>query len=212
MTPEQLGQICPKCEDPVGVALALNEAFEKFGISTVEEHAAFVAQTAHESGQFNTMEENLNYSAKGLAATWPSRYADKADADHDGDKREPNALARRIERKPQEIANHTYADRMGNGGPETNEGWTYRGRGWIMLTGKANYAEFSEDVGVDAVNDPDYVATPEGAALSAGWYWQKNHCGAAATDCRRLTKIINGGDVGLAERQHFTDLAMEVLS
>jgi putative chitinase len=212
MVPEQLAQICPECKDPVSVAMALNSAFVRFGISTVEEQAAFVAQTAHESGQFNTMVENLNYSAKGLAATWPGRYADKKDTDHDGDTHEPNALALKIARHPQDIANYTYADRMGNGGPETNEGWTYRGRGWIMLTGKANYIEFSEETGIDAVNDPDIIATPDGAAMSAGWYWQKHHCGAAANNCKQLTKIINGGDVGLAEREELTELSRKVLS
>ncbi len=212
MTPDQLRQICPKCNAAEEVADALNEAFERFGISSVDEQAAFVAQCGHESGQFNTFEENLNYSAKGLAGTWPNRYADKADADHDGDKREPNALALKIQRQPEAIANHTYADRMGNGDVASGDGWRYRGRGWLMLTGKANYAEFSEESGLDAVNYPDIVSTAEGAALSAGWFWTKNHCGASAHDCRAVTKIINGGDVGLAEREHFTEVARRVLS
>ncbi len=212
MTPDQLRQICPKVRAAEEVADALNEAFERFGISTTDEQAAFVAQCGHESAQFNTMEENLNYSAKGLAGTWPNRYADKADADHDGDKREPNALAKRLERQPEAIANNCYADRMGNGNEASGDGWRYRGRGWIMLTGKANYEAFAAASGLDAVENPDVVATAEGAALSAGWFWKKNHCGSVCTNCRAVTKIINGGDVGLAERQHFTDLARSVLA
>ncbi len=200
MTPEQLLQICPKCRAAQEVSDALNEAFEKYNITSTDEQAAFVAQCGHESAQFNTMEENLNYSAKGLAATWPNRY------------KGPNSLALSIERKPELIANHTYADRMGNGSVDSGDGWRYRGRGWLMLTGKENYTKFAEASGLDAVNNPDLVATAEGAALSAGWFWTKNHCGAAANDCRRLTKIINGGDVGLADRQHLTDTAKQVLA
>lgn len=212
MTPEQLLQICPKCRAAQEVSDALNEAFAQGGITEPSHQAAFVAQCAHESAQFNVLEENLNYSAKGLAGTWPNRYADKKDADGDGNTKEPNALALRLERNPEAIANNCYADRMGNGDEASGDGWRYRGRGWKMVTGRANYAACAAATGLDCVNNPDVLATADGAARSAVWFWTANNCASVATNCRALTKKINGGDIGLAEREALTNKALQVLT
>jgi putative chitinase len=118
------------------------------------------------------------------------------------------------ERNPQKIANKVYANRMGNGDEESGEGFAYRGRGLIQLTGKSNYEACGEAIGVDLVSNPDLVATPEYAALSAGWFWDKNHLNkfADANDMEGLTKKINGGTHGIEDRVARTQLALDVLS
>jgi putative chitinase len=195
MTEDQLKEmhIDPSWLEP------LTAAFHRFDISTPERQAAFIGQCAHESGNFKTLQENLNYSAKGLNATWPSRFASEADA-------QP------FHRNPEKIANKVYSGRMGN--TEDGDGWKYRGRGLIQLTGKDNYRLASDALGVDFVANPDLVLTKENAALTAAWYWNKRGLNkeADAKDFTGMTKKINGGTIGLADRVAHINTALNVLT
>jgi putative chitinase len=165
---------------------------------SVNRAAAFLATVGHESAGLSRLSENLNYSAQGLANTWPSRYAERP--------REvikvPNAKAIMLSRRPEAIANNVYAGRMGNGDEASGDGWRYRGAGAIQLTGKANQQEYAWAVGRPVETIGDYLRTPEGAADSAGWFWARrdlNHY-AENGDMRAVTGIVNGGTVGLPER------------
>lgn len=182
-------------------------ALTRFGINTERQVAAWVAQCAHESGGFTMLTENLNYRAATMAACWPKRFAEVGP---DGKPKRnekgaliPNKFALALERKPEAIANVVYASRMGNGPPESGEGWLYRGRGLKQLTGRDNVTRFSHAVSVDCVTNPDLLTTPQYAALSAAWFWSVNKCGplADADDFVGLTKKINGGTIGLEDRQ-----------
>lgn len=168
----------------------LKETFEKYHIDTPQRQACFIGQCMHESGGFKLLEENLNYSAKALMATWPSRFPDLN-------------TAMIYERKPEKIANKVYGGRMGNGTEETGEGWKYRGRGIKQLTGKENYERCGSGLGVDLVSDPDLLLDPKYAALSAGWFWNKHNLNDLAdkNDIETMTKRINGGLLGLDARK-----------
>ena len=185
----------------------IQEACNKFGIDTKNQEAAFIAQCAHESGGFTMLEENLNYRATTMAVCWPKRFAEldaqgKPKKDAQG-KNIPNKFALAIERKPELIANSVYSARMGNGPLESGEGWKYRGRGLKQLTGKDNYKRCGPSIGVDLVNNPELLIQPKYAALSAAWFWHSNKCGplAESGDFVALTKKINGGTIGLADRE-----------
>jgi putative chitinase len=195
MTEDQLKEmhIDPSWLEP------LTAAFHRFGINTPERQAAFIGQCAHESGGFKTLQENLNYSAKGLCATWPSRFPSEE-------------AAQPLHRNPEKIANKVYAGRMGN--TEEGDGWKYRGRGLIQLTGKDNYRLASDALGVDFVANPDLVLTREYAALTAAWYWNKRGLNkeADAKDFTGMTKKINGGTIGLADRVAHINTALNVLT
>lgn len=181
-------------------------AFERFGINTERQVAAWIAQCAHESAGFKTLTENLNYSADTMAAVWPGRFAvmgpDKKPAKVKG-KNQPNKFALALHRKPEMIANAVYSNRMGNGNIESGEGWKFRGRGLKQLTGKFNHIQASKGLGVDLVTNPDLLLEPQWAALSAAWFWSENKCGPIADsgDFVALTKRINGGTIGLEDRQ-----------
>ena len=177
----------------------LTAAFHRFDISTPERQAAFIGQCAHESGNFKTLQENLNYSAKGLNATWPSRFPSEE-------------AAQPFHRNPEKIANKVYSGRMGN--TEEGDGWKYRGRGLIQLTGKDNYRLASDALGVDFAANPDLVLTREYAALTAAWYWNKRGLNkeADAKDFTGMTKKINGGTIGLADRVAHINTALNVLT
>ena len=184
------------------VALACQE----FGIDTPQRIAGFLSQCAHESGGFERLQENLNYSAEGMAGIWPKRFAvmgpDGKPVKKDG-KNQPNKFALALHRKPEMIANVVYSSRMGNGPIESGEGWKYRGRGLKQLTGKSNHIECSQGLGVDLVENPDLLLDPTYAARSAAWFWQKNKCNTFADvgDVEGLTKRINGGLIGIADRK-----------
>ena len=180
----------------------LERFMSQYNINTKERIAMFLAQASHESGGFSRLVENLNYSAEGLAKVWPSRYAEKG---------KPNALALSIARKPELIANHTYANRMGNSTPESGDGWKYRGRGIFQLTGKSNYDAFFKDTGVEAT--PDDLTNPTYAVLSACWFWSKNRLNAISDtkDVERCTRVINGGLVGLDHRKKLYSNIIKVL-
>lgn len=164
------------------------QTFEVFEINTVLRQAAFLAQCGHESGGLRLTEENLNYNAGALSRTWPSRF--------------PADVAARYAKNPEMIANRAYCDRMGNGPEASGEGWAYRGRGLIQLTGKANYTACSDALGIDLVSEPDLVAQNPVAVLSAGWFWDTNRLNALADsqDLLTMTKRINGGTIGLEDR------------
>ena len=185
----------------------VQNAMARFGIETERQVAAWLAQTAHESGGYTALTENLNYSADTMAVVWPKRFAEmgpdgKPKKDAKG-KSIPNKFALALHRKPELLANVVYASRMGNGPTESGEGWKYRGRGLKQLTGKDNYTRCGKALELDLVGDPDLLLQPEGAALSAAWFWVTNKCGplADAGDFVGLTKKINGGTIGLEDRQ-----------
>lgn len=193
-------------KNPESWASAVESALARFEITSQKQVAAWIAQTAHESGGYVLLQENLNYSADGMAAIWPNRFAvlgpDKKPIKKDG-KNQPNKFALALHRKPEMIANVVYSARMGNGAIESGDGWKFRGRGLKQLTGKTNYTKCGEGLGMDLISKPDLLLQPQYAALSAAWFWAENKCGplADAGDFVGLTKRINGGTIGLQDRQ-----------
>lgn len=185
----------------------VQQACERYQINTKNQEAAFIAQCAHESGGFMMLEENLNYRASTMAACWPTRFGVKnPDGTWAKDAKGasvPNKFAQALERKPEMIANVVYASRMGNGPTESGEGWKYRGRGLKQLTGKDNYTRCGQAIEANLVAEPDLLINPKYAALSAAWFWSVNKCGALAEsgDFVGLTKKINGGTIGLEDRE-----------
>ena len=165
-------------------------ACKAFGITTRLRLAAFLAQIGHESSSLTRVVENLNYSAQGLMSTWPSRF-----------KTLESALP--YHRNPEKIANKVYANRMGNGNEASGDGWRYRGRGTKQITGKDNYRAISKAFGVDFVSQPELLEHPVWAALSAAWFWHVNNLNHLADkgDIASVTKKINGGYIGLEDRQ-----------
>ena len=166
----------------------LEETFAKYDISTPVRQAFFIGQCSHESGNFKTLQENLNYSAEGLMKTWPSRFPTKEIADQ-------------YARNPAKIAGKVYNGRMGNTSEE--EAAKFLGRGLIQLTGKENYERCGTGINVDLVNNPDLLLDPKYAALSAGWFWHRKGLNelADANDFETMTKRINGGLKGLDDRK-----------
>ena len=178
----------------------LEDTFAKYDISTPKRQAAFIGQCAHESANFKTLEENLNYKPESLMRVWPSRFPDLQ-------------TAMKYAHNPEAIANKVYGGRMGNGQEETGDGWKYHGRGLIQLTGKENYANCGSGIGVDLLSNPNLLNTPEYAALSAGWFWNKKGLNslADAGDFETMTKRINGGTLGLDDRKAKIAKALSVL-
>jgi putative chitinase len=206
MTPTGFNLAAAGVKDPAKWIEAIVAVCQEFEINTPQRIAAFIAQTSHESGGYTMLFENLNYRAATLAACWPNRFAvlgaDKKPVKENG-KLVPTAVANSIAGKPELIANLVYSSRMGNGPAESGEGWKYRGRGLKQLTGKDNYARCGTSLGVDLVGNPDLLLEPMYAARSAGWFWKTNSLSTFADkgDIAGMTKKINGGLIGLAERQ-----------
>ena len=193
-TKDQIAKCAPRNKNAAELFEALSQVLPKYDINTPERVAAFMAQCGHESVDFSVLKENLNYSAKGLHGTWPKRFPSEA-------------AAQPYERNPEKIANKVYSDRMGNGPEASGEGWKFRGRGAIQLTGKDNYTRFAKDIGKSVDEAVTYVETLAGAIESACWFWKNNNLNALADarDMKAATKKINGGDLGLKERtDHFT--------
>ena len=184
---------------PDSVVDALDAAMRRFEIDTPSRMAAFAAQLAHESGQLQRWTENLNYRWERLRQVFPKYFTSDAEA-------------RAFDRKPERIANRVYASRMGNGPEASGDGWRYRGRGPIQLTGRDNYRACGSAIGVDLVGDPDLLATPGPGCLAAAWFWARNGLNALADagDFVTITRRINGGLNGLAERREFWEQAKEV--
>lgn len=187
---------------------------QEFEIDTPQRIAGFLAQTSHESGGYTMLSENLNYRAATLAACWPNRFAvlgaDKKPVKENG-KLIPTAVANSIAGKPELIANLVYSGRMGNGPAESGEGWAYRGRGLKQLTGKFNYEKCGSGLGVNLVSNPDLLLEPMYAARSAGWFWKANALSTFAdnNDIKGMTKKINGGLIGLEQRQALYDVCLK---
>ncbi len=186
-------------------ATPLQIAADRYSIDTPRRVACWLGQLAHESARFSRVVENLNYSAQALARTWPARYADS-----DG---QPNATAQRIARKPEDIANLTYAGRLGNGSAGTGDGWRYRGRGLIQITGLSNYQRCGDALGLDLIRKPESLEQPMYAALSAGWFWHQAGLNALADklEIAKISRTINGGAHGLQERIELTHNALHAL-
>lgn len=182
-------------------APALSETFTRFQIVSPRQQAAFIGQCGHECANFRILEENLNYRAATLMKLWPKRFPTQEIA---------NAYAG----NPKKIANMVYADRMGNRNESSGDGYRFRGRGCIQLTGSTNYFNAGKALGMDFWANPDLVATPTYAALTAGWFWSTHNCNqlAEAADWVGLTKKINGGTFGLDERIKHTNEALAVLT
>lgn len=178
---------------------AINQTFEYFDISTPEQQASFLGQCGHESNGFTALVENLNYKAESLCKVWPKRFP-TLDA------------AQPYNRNPEAIANHVYAGRMGNADEDSGDGFRYRGRGLIQLTGRANYKACGEALGVDLEANPEAVETPQFAALSAGWFWSTHGLNNIASDIMAVTKKINGGTLGLDDRVARTERALNALA
>lgn len=182
---------------PDSVIKQIPEVAEKFGVNTPLRLAHFLSQTGHESGGFKITTENLNYSAKGLTNIFKKYFTPES--------------ALEYQRKPEKIANIVYANRMGNGNQASGDGFKFRGRGYIQLTGKTNYQAFDKTVEDNIEANPDLVATKY-PLLSAAWFWSKNGLNAiadqGATDevVTKVTKKVNGGTIGLPDRiKHFKE-------
>jgi len=176
----------------------LLDTFIKYNISTTQRQASFIGQCQHESNNFRTLEENLHYSADGLMRTWPSRFPSRD-------------VAEQYAQNPEKIANKVYAGRMGN--TEEGDGWAYHGRGLIQLTGRENYDNCGKGIGVVLIDKPQLLVEPMYACLSAGWFWNKKGLNILADklDYPEMTKRINGGLLGLADRIAKINKAKEIL-
>jgi len=193
ITAGRIGTIMPNA-DPASVALYLgpiNDTAARFSIDTPQRQAMFLAQLAHESGELRHAVENLNYSSAALRRVWPSRFSE--------------AEAERYARNPQKIAARVYANRMGNGDEASGDGWWFRGRGLIQITGRDNYQACGAALGRDFIATPDELAAVPWSVLSAGWFWESRGLNPIADrgDIEAVTRRINGGTNGLAERAEF---------
>lgn len=183
---------------PVGAAMT------EFGITSVDDQAMFIAQVGHESGGFSRIIENLNYSVNGLLATF-GKYFDAESAQKYGRTSEHQA-------NQQAIANIVYANRMGNGYPGSNDGWNYRGRGLIQITGRDNYRDCGVGLKTDLLLVPQLLEQDEYAARSAAWFYASRGCLKRTGDITAVTKIINGGTNGLDDRKSRYEKAKSVLA
>ena len=202
ITVELLQAICPRTKVQILETFVepLSKICDYYEITTLQRQAAFLAQTAHESGGYTAIRENLNYSADGLQKIFKKYFPDAA-------------TAQQYARQPEKIANRVYANRMGNGDEASGDGYRFRGRGIIQLTGKFNYTQLSQDLDMSLDETVQYLETPEGAVVSAGWFWHRNKLNAICDreDFVMLTKRINGGTLGLEDRKHHYEIALKIL-
>jgi putative chitinase len=179
---------------------ALCEILPDYDINSIPRVAAFLAQTAHESGGYRAIKENLNYRAESLCKVWPRYF--------------PNIeIARQYAQQPERIANRAYANRMGNGSEESGDGWKFCGRGLIQLTGKDNYTRYAQSLEISLDEASEHLTTFEGCVQSAAWFWEANNLNQWADkgDMMTLTKKINGGTLGLDDRIKHYNHAMHIL-
>lgn len=202
---------------------SLQHVAQQRQITTPRRIAAFLSQVGHECGGFTVLVENLNYSAGGLAATWGSRFAEKNAAgayitvmEGGRSRRVPNSDAQKLHRQPEAIANRVYSNRLGNGDEASGDGWRYRGRGLIQMTGKSNYQQCS----LGLFGDERLLTTPQlleqwrWAVESAGWYWSSRNLNVLVDgdDFERVTRAINGGLNGHAQRVALYEQALNLMS
>ena len=180
-------------------AEALNKILPDYDINTPQRVAAFVAQSAHESGNFTALHENLNYRAVTLRKVFPKYFP-------------TDEMAEQYAQQPEKIANRVYGGRMGNGPEESGDGFRYCGRGLIQLTGKQNYTKFAESIDTPVEEVPEFLGTFEGAIQSACWFWETNNLNQYADtgDILTMTKRINGGTIGLEDRTAHYNHALQV--
>lgn len=224
---QQLMRIMPRAGGNVAIYVVwLNRAMAEFKISTPAHQAAFLAQFAHETGQLASVSENLNYSADGLANTWPVRFAKKDSADKyltsPSGRKLPNEKALALHRQPEKIANTVYANRMGNGDFTSGDGWRHRGAGGFQLTGKDNQRACAAHFGIPVEGIGDWLRTPEGACRSAAWFWMRAGCNALADagNIDGISDVVNigrrteavGDAIGFADRLDLTNTARKVLA
>jgi len=178
----------------------LNDTFTKYQINSPVRQAAFIGQCGHESNNFKTLEENLNYSASGLMRVWPSRFPDAA-------------IANKYANNPEAIANKVYGGRANLGNTQDGDGWKFHGRGLIQLTGRANYTVCGDALGQPFTEHPELLLEPEWACMSAGWFWNKKGLNSLADveDWKTITQRINGGTIGLDDRINRIHKAMDIL-
>jgi len=178
----------------------LNDVMGFYEINNKQRIAMFLAQVGHESGGLRTIKENLNYSADRLKVIFPKYFRGV----------DPSGYAR----NPEKIANLVYANRMGNGNEASGDGYRYCGRGLIQLTGKSNYQAFAQDMGWTLEDATAWLAEPEGACWSAGWFWDSRELNQWADkgDVLTVTKKINGGTIGLEDRKSHYEAALEIFS
>jgi len=198
-TKDQLKQMIPKNPYIDNWYKAISEILPEYEINTPKRVAAFLAQCAHESGGFIFLKENLNYKAPSLRKVFPKYFAD-------------DATAAAYANKPEKIANRVYANRMGNGDENSGDGWRYCGRGLIQLTGKDNYTFFAASLDIPVQEAAEYLQTFEGAVQSACFFWEQNNLNQWADkgDILTLTKRINGGTIGLEDRQKHYEHALHI--
>lgn len=203
LTLEQLNQLLPKNPYVSYWHRALEQLLPDYEINTPERIAAFIAQCAHESGGFTALKENLNYKAASLRKLFPKYFPDDAIANHYAS----------LPNKQEAIANRIYANRMGNGDEASGDGYRFCGRGLIQLTGRDNYTFFAGSLEISVEEATEYLATFEGAAQSACWFWETNKLNQWADkgDIVTLTKRINGGTIGLEDRIKHYEHALHVL-
>jgi putative chitinase len=202
ITVDQLRQIIPNNPYVDHWCEALNKILPDYEIDTPQRVAAFLAQCAHESGGFTALHENLNYRAVTLRKVFPKYFPDDATAEHYAGLPDKQAA----------IASRVYANRMGNGDEASGDGFRYCGRGLIQLTGKQNYTKFAESIDTPVEEIPEFLQTFEGAIQSACWFWETNNLNQYAdnNDILTMTKRINGGTIGLADRTNHYHHALEV--
>ena len=203
LTLGQLKQMLPKNPYVADWHEALSQLLPDYDINTPQRIAAFVAQCAHESGNFMVLKENLNYRAATLRKIFPKYFPNDAIA---------NDYATRLN-KQAAIANRAYGNRMGNGDESSGDGWRFCGRGLIQLTGRNNYQAFADSLEMNINDVPEYLGTFEGAAQSACWFWETNNLNRFAdkNDIKGLTKAINGGYIGLEDRIKHYNHALHVM-
>ena len=199
-TQQQFNEIIGKNPNATDWFEALCQILPDYDIDTVPRVAAFLAQTAHESGNYRAIKENLNYRAETLMKVWPRYF--------------PNIeIANQYAHKQEAIANRAYGGRMGNGPEASGDGYKFCGRGLIQLTGKDNYTRYAQSLEIGLDEASEHLTTFEGCVQSAAWFWEANNLNqwADAGDILTLTKKINGGTLGLADRQKHYSHAMHVL-
>jgi len=207
LTETRFAAFLPDAPDIPTWTRVLNDAMDRFDVRTLHRVAAFLAQIAHESDEFRRVVENLNYTAKRLMQVWPKRFTSLA-------------KARRYERQPKKLANYVYANRLGNGDEATGDGWRFRGRGLLQITGRGNYRATAQALALPLEDNPELLKQPGVAALAAAHFWKSRGLNELADDRNTdnddedfvtISVIINGGRTGLESRKRYWARAKAVL-